>query len=118
MIGKILDYLWHITLPVLASTISAFATLTLLTKNSFLDEIKKGYPPSTAFRLAKNRFGGQLSSDREKKVLLEAVYYISVVILEIPTGYLADRIGPRRVLIAASVSQMIACVAFERREFT
>lgn len=43
LIGKILDYLWHITLPVLASTISAFATLTLLTKNSFLDEIKKQY---------------------------------------------------------------------------
>ena len=41
--GKVLDYLWHITLPVLASTISAFATLTLLTKNSFLDEIKKHY---------------------------------------------------------------------------
>lgn len=42
-IGKALDYLWHITLPVLASTISAFATLTLLTKNSFLDEIRKQY---------------------------------------------------------------------------
>ncbi|KAA2312921.1 microcin C ABC transporter permease YejB [Pseudooceanicola sediminis] len=41
--GKALDYLWHIALPVLASTISAFATLTLLTKNSFLDEIKKQY---------------------------------------------------------------------------
>ncbi|MEM6564149.1 MAG: microcin C ABC transporter permease YejB [Pseudomonadota bacterium] len=41
--GKIGDYFWHITLPVLASTISAFATLTLLTKNSFLDEIKKHY---------------------------------------------------------------------------
>ena len=37
------DYFWHITLPVVASTISAFATLTLLTKNSFLDEIKKHY---------------------------------------------------------------------------
>ena len=37
------DYLWHIALPVLASTIGAFATLTLLTKNSFLDEIKKQY---------------------------------------------------------------------------
>ena len=43
MWGKVIDYLWHITLPVLASTISAFATLTLLTKNSFLDEIKKQY---------------------------------------------------------------------------
>jgi len=41
--GKIVDYAWHITLPVIASTISAFATLTLLTKNSFLDEIKKHY---------------------------------------------------------------------------
>jgi len=41
--GKIMDYLWHITLPVLASTIASFATLTLLTKNSFLDEIKKQY---------------------------------------------------------------------------
>src|SRR6056297_2010118 len=43
LIGKIGDYFWHITLPVLASTISAFATLTLLTKNSFLEEIKKQY---------------------------------------------------------------------------
>ncbi len=41
--GKVKDYFWHIALPVLASTISAFATLTLLTKNSFLDEIKKHY---------------------------------------------------------------------------
>ncbi len=41
--GKIADYFWHIALPVFASTISAFATLTLLTKNSFLDEIKKQY---------------------------------------------------------------------------
>jgi len=41
--GKILDYFWHLTLPVLAITISGFATLTLLTKNSFLDEIHKQY---------------------------------------------------------------------------
>lgn len=40
---KIVDYFWHITLPVVASTIGAFATMTLLTKNSFLDEIKKQY---------------------------------------------------------------------------
>jgi microcin C transport system permease protein len=37
------DYLWHITLPVLASVVSSFATLTMLTKNSFLDEIHKQY---------------------------------------------------------------------------
>ena len=40
---KIVDYFWHITLPMIASTISAFATLTLLTKNSFMDEIQKQY---------------------------------------------------------------------------
>jgi microcin C transport system permease protein len=43
LLGKIGDYLWHITLPVTAQLIGAFATLTLLTKNSFLDEIKKQY---------------------------------------------------------------------------
>lgn len=41
--GKIKDYLWHITLPILATALSAFAVTTLLTKNSFLDEIKKQY---------------------------------------------------------------------------
>jgi len=40
---KITDYLWHITLPVIAQLISSFAVLTLLTKNSFLDEIRKQY---------------------------------------------------------------------------
>jgi microcin C transport system permease protein len=43
LVGKALDYLWHIVLPVLAMSIAGFATLTLLTKNSFLDEIKKQY---------------------------------------------------------------------------
>jgi microcin C transport system permease protein len=43
MLGKVGAYFWHIALPVLASTISSFATLTLLTKNSFLEEIKKQY---------------------------------------------------------------------------
>ena len=41
--GKALDYLWHITLPIIAMSLSAFATLTFLTKNSFLDEIRKQY---------------------------------------------------------------------------
>ena len=43
LIGQILDYLWHIALPITAMMISGFATLTLLTKNSFLDEIRKQY---------------------------------------------------------------------------
>jgi microcin C transport system permease protein len=42
-VGKVLDYLWHIALPLTAMALSAFATTTLLTKNSFLDEIKKQY---------------------------------------------------------------------------
>ncbi len=41
--GQVTDYLWHITLPVLAMTISGFATTSLLTKNAFLDEIRKQY---------------------------------------------------------------------------
>ncbi|HWK69178.1 MAG TPA: microcin C ABC transporter permease YejB [Rhizobiaceae bacterium] len=41
--GKIVDYFWHLTLPLTAMVLSAFATTTLLTKNSFLDEIRKQY---------------------------------------------------------------------------
>src|SRR5581483_11527803 len=40
---KILDYFWHLVLPLIAIGLSAFATTTLLTKNSFLDEIRKQY---------------------------------------------------------------------------
>jgi microcin C transport system permease protein len=40
---KILDYLWHITLPVISMGLGAFATTTFLTKNSFLEEIRKQY---------------------------------------------------------------------------
>ena len=42
-INKITDYFWHLTLPVLAMVIGGFASLTMLTKNSFLDEINKQY---------------------------------------------------------------------------
>ncbi len=42
-LGKIADYLWHMVLPVSAMVIGGFASLTLLTKNSFLDEIHKQY---------------------------------------------------------------------------
>jgi len=43
LFGKIKDYLWHITLPVLASVAGSFAVMTMLTKNTFLDEIRKQY---------------------------------------------------------------------------
>ncbi|MFN3659235.1 MAG: microcin C ABC transporter permease YejB [Pseudolabrys sp.] len=41
--AQILDYFWHLTLPILSMALSAFATMTLLTKNSFLEEIRKQY---------------------------------------------------------------------------
>src|SRR5438477_4842760 len=40
---KILDYFWHLTLPIITMSLGAFATMTMLTKNSFLDEIRKQY---------------------------------------------------------------------------
>ncbi|APO73064.1 ABC transporter permease protein [Rhizobium etli 8C-3] len=40
---KPLDYFWHLTLPLISLSLSAFATTTLLTKNSFIEEIKKQY---------------------------------------------------------------------------
>lgn len=43
LIGKILDYLWHLVLPIIASTFGSLAVMTLLTKNSFLEEIRKQY---------------------------------------------------------------------------
>lgn len=43
LFGKIKDYFWHITLPVISLSIGGFATLTLLSKNSFLEEIHKQY---------------------------------------------------------------------------
>jgi microcin C transport system permease protein len=41
--GKVVDYLWHITLPVIASVAGSFAVMTMLTKNTFLDEIRRQY---------------------------------------------------------------------------
>ena len=40
---KVIDYAWHLTLPIISMALGAFATMTLLTKNSFLDEIRKQY---------------------------------------------------------------------------
>ena len=41
--GQIKDYAWHVTLPLIAMGVSAFTTTTMLTRNSFLDEIRKQY---------------------------------------------------------------------------
>jgi microcin C transport system permease protein len=54
--GQIRDYFWHITLPVFALVIGGFASLTILTKNSFLDEISKQYVVTARAKgLAENR---------------------------------------------------------------
>jgi microcin C transport system permease protein len=41
--AKVVDYLWHIALPITASVLGAFAVTTMLTKNAFLEEIRKQY---------------------------------------------------------------------------
>src|SRR5215468_1458886 len=43
MLGKVADYAWHLTLPLIAMSLGAFTTMTFLTRNSFLDEIRKQY---------------------------------------------------------------------------
>jgi microcin C transport system permease protein len=43
LVHKVTDYLWHITLPVLSMVIGGFASLAMLTKNSFLDQISQQY---------------------------------------------------------------------------
>jgi microcin C transport system permease protein len=43
LIGKLLDYLWHMVLPIAASAVGSLAVMTMLTKNSFLEEISKQY---------------------------------------------------------------------------
>ena len=41
LFGKVIDYFWHLVLPLTSMVLAAFATTSLLTKNSFLDEIKE-----------------------------------------------------------------------------
>jgi microcin C transport system permease protein len=43
LIAKVMDYLWHLVLPITASVLGNFAVITMLTKNSFLEEIRKQY---------------------------------------------------------------------------
>lgn len=60
---KITDYLWHITLPVLATVIGGFAALTMLTKNSFLDEVRKQYVVTARAKgVSEKTFSGNMFS--------------------------------------------------------
>jgi microcin C transport system permease protein len=54
--AKVVDYLWHIALPVTASVLGSFAVITMLTKNAFLEEIRKQYVlTARATGLSENR---------------------------------------------------------------
>jgi microcin C transport system permease protein len=75
-----LDYLWHMVLPVAAMVISGFAGLTMLTKNSFLDEINKQYVLTARAKGLK-----------EKQVLYGHVFRnaMLIVIAGFPSAFLA-----------------------------
>lgn len=79
-IQKILDYMWHMTLPILAMVIGGFAGLTMLTKNSFLDEINKQYVLTA-----------RAKGLPERKVLYRHVFRnaMLIVIAGFPSAFLA-----------------------------
>jgi microcin C transport system permease protein len=78
--GKILDYLWHMVLPVFTIVIGGFATLTMLTKNSFLDEIHKQYVMTARAKGLK-----------ENKILLRHVFRnaMLIVIAGFPSAFIS-----------------------------
>ncbi len=90
LFGKVVDYFWHIALPVTAQLISSFATLTLLTKNSFLDEIKKHYVMTARAKGLAEKPGAvrprlpQRDDDRDRGVpgLFLGVFFGSSLIIE------------------------------------
>ena len=78
--AKILDYFWHLVLPVTAMTIGGFASLTMLTKNSFLDEINKQYVMTARAKGLK-----------EKRILLGHVFRnaMLIVIAGFPAAFIS-----------------------------
>ncbi len=77
---KILDYLWHMVLPIIASVIGSFAVMTMLTKNSFIEEIRKQYVLTA-----------RAKGLEENKVLYRHVFRNAVIPLV--TGFPAAFIG-------------------------
>jgi microcin C transport system permease protein len=78
--GKIVDYLWHITLPVLAMVFGSFAVTAMLTKNAFLEEIRKQYVLTA-----------RAKGLGEKKVLWKHIFRNALI--PIVTGFPAAFIG-------------------------
>jgi len=79
-IDKVLDYLWHMTLPIIASMIGSFAVMTMLTKNSFIEEIRKQYVVTA-----------KAKGLSEKKVLYKHIFRNALIPLV--TGFPAAFIG-------------------------
>lgn len=79
-LGRVADYAWHLVLPTLAIVIGSFATLTLLTKNCFLDEISKQYVQTARAKGLK-----------EKQVLYRHVFRnaMLIVIAGFPATFIA-----------------------------
>jgi microcin C transport system permease protein len=77
---KILDYLWHLVLPLTCEVIGSFAVLTLLTKNSFLDEIHRQYVQTA-----------RAKGLSQRRVLFKHVFRNAIipVILGFPGSFLA-----------------------------
>ncbi|MFP3702334.1 hypothetical protein SB758_43340, partial [Burkholderia sp. SIMBA_013] len=69
-IGKVLDYLWHMVLPVTASVVGNFAIVTILTKNTFLEEIGRQYVLTARAKGDVGRYEprGQQGRDRQQAV--------------------------------------------------
>lgn len=67
---KILDYFWHMTLPIIATVIGGFTVLSMLTKNSFLDEISKQYVITA-----------RAKGNTEKRVLYRHVFRNAMLII-------------------------------------
>lgn len=80
LLGKVADYLWHLALPLLCYVIGSFSVLTLLTKNSFLDEVNKQYV-----------YTARAKGLPEQKVLFKHVFRNAMIplILGFPGSFLA-----------------------------
>ncbi len=79
-VDKVLDYLWHMTLPVFASMVGSFAVMTMLTKNSFIEEVRKQYVVTA-----------RAKGLSEKKVLYKHIFRNALIPLI--TGFPAAFIG-------------------------
>lgn len=77
---KITDYFWHLVLPIIAMVISGFASLTMLTKNSFLEEINKQYVVTA-----------RAKGLQEKKILFKHVFRnaMLIVIAGFPAAFIS-----------------------------